>query len=312
MSDENIFSALAKYNSGMDENYLTEALVFLINSLLVRERPIGLEILTQLCVENNEFSFNTDEAISVSAQETTEQGIPDIKVSSPDKLIYIEVKDYSDVRLEQLKRYKQVLESSDAAIKKRLILLTRFPVDFEEHQGIPNKHVRWFEVYNWLVNAKDKAQDSVSRYLIEQFISFLEVKRMSIEKVGWEYVNGVSAMNNLINMIDIAIQALSIKKYWKSARWAHKGFFVEYNKLWCGIHYNNPLVMTFEMRGKGFDSELVKKPSYEVWGKKGFIQFMLRLEGIHFFALDKDKQVEEVTKFVKTSYSEAQQMRVKK
>ena len=70
ISGENIFSTLAKYNSATDENYLTEAFVFVINSLLQRERPIGLEILTQLCVENNEFCFDTDEAISVSTQET--------------------------------------------------------------------------------------------------------------------------------------------------------------------------------------------------------------------------------------------------
>jgi len=47
MSDENIFSALEKYNSAIDENYLTESFVFVINTLLQQERPIGIEILTQ-------------------------------------------------------------------------------------------------------------------------------------------------------------------------------------------------------------------------------------------------------------------------
>ena len=92
MSGGNIFSALAKYNSAIDENYLTEAFVFIINSLLEQDLPLGLEILTRLCVKDNEFAFNIDKAISVSTQETTEQGTPGIKVSSPDKLIYIEVK----------------------------------------------------------------------------------------------------------------------------------------------------------------------------------------------------------------------------
>ena len=135
---------------------------------------------------------------------------------------------------------------------------------------------------------------------------------MSIQRVGWEYINGVPATNNLINMIDASIQSLPIKKYWKSARWAHKGFYVEDNKLWCGIHYNNPLVMTFEMRGRSrFNLKLVKKPSYEVGEGRYSIWFRLPLEDIHFFSLDKDKQLEEITKFVKTAYAEAQQMRVK-
>jgi len=34
MSGVNIFSALAKYNSASDENYLTESFVFVINTLL--------------------------------------------------------------------------------------------------------------------------------------------------------------------------------------------------------------------------------------------------------------------------------------
>ena len=135
---------------------------------------------------------------------------------------------------------------------------------------------------------------------------------MSIQKVGWEYINGVPAMNNLINMIDVAIQASSINKYWKSARWAHKGFYVEDNRLWCGIHYNNPLVITFEMIGKSrFNAKLVKKTSYEVREGKERIWFRLQLEDKHFFSLDKDKQLEEITNFVKKAYSEAQQMRVK-
>ena len=309
MSSENIFSALSKYNSANEENYLTDAFVFLINSLLSKERPIGLEILAKVCVEDNKFSFDMDEVISVSTQETVEQGILDIRVSSPNKLIYIEVKDYSSVYIGQLKRYKDDLKKQYADIK-RLILLTRFPVDFSEHQGIPDKHIRWYEVHNWLASAK--AQDPVSVYLIESFKSFLEVKRMSIEKVGWEYINGVPALNNLVNMVEVAIQALPINKYWKSARWAHKGFYEEDNKLWCGIHYNNPLVVTFEMTDKKkFDPKLVKESSYEVKEGKYRLYFRLQLDEKHFFSLDKDKQLEEITKFIKTAYAEAQKMRVK-
>jgi hypothetical protein len=41
---------------------------------------------------NSEFSFDEDEVVSVSTPETTQPGTPDIKISSPDKLIYVEVK----------------------------------------------------------------------------------------------------------------------------------------------------------------------------------------------------------------------------
>ncbi len=311
MSGENIFSALAKYNSAIDENYLTEAFVFLVNSLLVRERPVGLEILTQLCVKNNEFAFNIGEDISVSTQETTEQGRPDIKVSTPDKLIYIEVKHDSPVDPQQLERYKKALEPSMARIK-HVVLLTRFTIDFEEQEERPYKHVRWFEVYNWLTNARTRAKDPISVYLIESFKSFLEVKQMSIQKVGWEYINGVPAFNNLITMIELAIQGIPLRIHQKSAGWDFKGFYVESTEFWCGIYYDNPSVVTLELIDKKkFNVDLVEEPSYEVREGRERLWFRLPLEEIHFFSLDKDEQLEEITKFVKKAYADAQKMRIK-
>jgi hypothetical protein len=308
MTSENIFSALGKYNSATDENYLTEAFVFLMNSLLERERYVDLEILTRLCVQNNDFRFDMDEVISVSTQEVTEQGTPDIRVSSPNKLIYVEVKHDSPVDPEQLKRYKKHLDSSSATIK-RLILLTKFPVDFNEHQGIPDKHARWFEVYNWLANSR--VQDSVCSYLIESFKSFLEVKGMSIQKVGWEYINGVPALNNLINMIEAAIQGASVPLYGKSAGWDFKGFYLENKDFWCGIYYSEPVRIIFEVADKKkFNAKLVDTPSYSVGEDKYCIWFRFPLEDSPFFSLNKDKQLEEITKFVKTAYKEAQQMRI--
>jgi len=309
MSDENIFSALAKYNSEEGENYLTEAFAFVINALLQQERPIGMEVLTQLCVENNEFSFDMDEVISVSTQVSTEQGTPDIKVSSPSKLIYIEVKDYSPVDLEQLKRYKKALESSSPAIR-RLILLTRFPIDFSEHKGIPDKCIRWSQVYDWLENTK--AKDPICVYLIDSFKSFLEVKQMSIQKVGWEYINGVPALNNLINMIKTAIESASLQINPRSQSQDYRGYYFENVQFWCGISYDKPLVVIFETANKkNFNTKLVETPSYPILETNWSIQFRLQLEDIHFFSLDKDKQLEEMSKFVRTAYEEAQQMRIK-
>jgi len=314
MPDANIFSTLAKYSPAMDENYLTESFVFIIDTLLCQERPIGIEILNQLCAENNEFLFDIDTDISITTQATTDQGTPDIKISSPGKLIYIEVKDYSPVEPNQLKRYKIGLESSLADIK-RLILLTRFPIDSSEHRDIPDKHLCWFEVYNSLADAKNKAQDPVTIYLIKSFMSFLEVKRMNIEKVGWEYINGVPAFNSLINMIESAIKAVKIprhKTYPRASAWDSKGFWMENKKHWCGIYYNAPTVIIFKAFNKeDLDVGRVGKITYPVKEALRSIWFQLRLEDIYFFSLDKDRQLEAITKFIEMAYAEAQKMRIK-
>jgi len=36
---------------------------------------------------------------------------------------------------------------------------------------------------------------------------------MTLQKVTWEYINGIPAMLNLINMIEVAIQGASIDFY---------------------------------------------------------------------------------------------------
>ena len=66
---------------------------------------------------------------------------------------------------------------------------------------------------------------------------------MSIQKVGWEYINGVPAFNNLINMIEEAIQSASLRVYQKSAAWDAKAFWLENKRFWCGIYYDEPLVV---------------------------------------------------------------------
>jgi len=308
----NIFSALGKYNSAVDENYLTESFVFLINELLYREPLIGIDFLNHICVSNDEFCFTPDETIWVTTQEVTEYGTPDIKISSPDKLIYIEVKHDSHLGDRQISRYKNALEPSRALIKK-VILLTRFAEDLDKTEK-PYKHIRWFEICNYLGSSKDRINDPVCKYLIDSFDSFLEVRQMTLQKVTWEYVNGVPAMINLINMIEVAIQGAGIdfyKIYPKSAGWDFKGFNLQNQDYWCGIHFNNPLVLTFELMDKTrFDKEKLPNPTYSLQEGKKRLWFRLQLEEIHFFSLDKDQQLDRIIDFLRTCYAESEMMKV--
>jgi hypothetical protein len=313
MSGDNIFSALAKYNSATDENYLTESFVFLINSLLKREPNVGIMILNQLCSIDNECLFDSNESISVSTQDVTEQGTPDIRISSPEKLIYVEVKHESDLGYRQIERYKEALMKSRATFK-RIILLTRYPVDFQNAEEKPDKHIRWSKVYDWLVDVKYQSQDTINIYLLEHFMSFLEVKGMVIKTVGLEYVNGMHALNSLMNMIESAIETSGIrffKGYPRSAGWDFKGFWIEEKQYWCGIHFNNPSVLTFEIADKeNFNQSIVGTTEYELKKGKERLWFRLPLEEHNFFSLNKDEQLELITKFVKTSYAKANKMRI--
>jgi len=306
-----IFSALGKYNSTEEENYLTEAFVFLLKNLLVRERALGLEILDRLCIQDNDFSFQHGEAIEIESQKSILKGkdTPDITISSPNKRIYIEVKDYSRVELEQLRKYRADLDSCNLLFK-RLILLTRFHVDPNEHKNIPDQRVHWFEVYNWLASLR--VRESISEYLINSFKSFLEAKRMSIEKVGPDYLTGIHASNNLMSMVESAVENAKVDIDWKSAGWNFRGFVLGNEDYWCGIYFNNPAVLCFQMRKRAkFNLKILDKTTYEIRGDKRHDWFRLPLEETNFLSLDKDKQLEEIKKFIETAHKEAQLMKVK-
>jgi hypothetical protein len=317
METIDIFSALAKYNSARDENYLTEAFVFLINSLLAGhggiDRGVGCDLLTRLCSSGGDFGFVLDESIEVSTQDVTEQGTPDIRIVAPEKFIYVEVKHDSPVGERQISRYKKALEHSTASLKK-VVLLTRFPVAFKDEEEKPYKHVHWYEVYNWLAELNNSAKDPVNRYLMSSFDRFLEEKRMSIQKVGWEYINGVPALLNLLNMIEVAIESAGIKLYRDYPRataleW--RGFYLNSNEILCGVYYSDPMTIVLQVVDKRkFDVHRVPKPTYGVREDRRSIWFSLGLEKYHFFSLDKDGQLKVVTDFVRASYAEAQAMRL--
>jgi hypothetical protein len=287
----NIFVSLSKYNSPVDENYLTEAFVFLLNSLLENDPSACLDILRRLCLNESDYDFRNDENIAISTQETTEHGRPDIKISSPNKLIYIEVKHDSGLGDKQIERYKKALNVSNVETKK-VILLTKFGIDFAEGQEKPDKYVRWFEIYNWL--SKLKVENEIDKYLIKSFSNFLEVKNMSLQKVTWEYINGVRAFKNLINMIEVAINASNIKIYQRHGRAAMTwmGFYIESNKILCYVEYDNPLVLKLDAYGE----------------RKAIFTSMLNLESVHFFSLDKDEQLEKIRQFIKEKYKEAKKV----
>jgi len=191
-------SVLPEYELATDENYLAAAFAFVLDWLLQTEPFVGLDILNQLCAHNNEFPLDTDDDMRVSAQAISGQGRPDIKVFSWGKLlIYMEVTLDSRLAPDQLARYKEALNlcSTDT---RSVVLLTGF--NFEDGENTPRevKHIWWFEVYNWLADARAKAQDPFNKYLMEQFMSVLEEKKLVIEKVEPEYGEEVPASTKLI------------------------------------------------------------------------------------------------------------------
>jgi len=303
---ENIFSALAKYSSRESENYLTEAFVFLLTHLLERDRRTAVKILDQLCVKDEGFSFDPEQTIIISTQKTTEQGRPDIEILAPNTRIYIEVKDYASLGYRQIERYRKALEACREK-NKCIVLLTRFAVELEGDPE-PDKHVRWFQVYNWLAEAE--LEGPVSQYLARALMTYMEENQMSIQKVGWEYINGVPALTNLMNMIQVAIESLSLPIHQRTAGWDWKGLYILDNEHFCGIYFDRALTLVLDVTKGKYDSAMLAEPRYPIEETQSSIRFLLDLEATHFFSLNKDEQLELITTFLRASLEDAEKARI--
>lgn len=301
-------SVLPEYELATDENYLAAAFAFVLDWLLQTEPFVGLDILNQLCAHNNEFPLDTGEDIRVSAQAISEQGRPDIKVFSPGKLlIHMEVTLDSRLAPDQLARHKEALNLCSGDTRS-VVLLTGF--NFKDEENIPRevKHIWWFEVYNWLADARAKAQDPFNKYLMEQFMSVLEEKRLVIEKVESKYAEEVPASTKLINMIKVAIDDACLCSGPCNDLWCEGYYLPDGNSFFCRIYYDDPIGIEFNTEPPNkhkFDRERVKKPSYLVTvDNKGHIYFNFQLNK-RFYSLDEKQRLEEITRLVETAHRAA-------
>lgn len=222
----NLFRDLSKHLSERHEDFLTNSFVYLLNYLLENERTLAIGLLNFICGENSEFTFGENEKVVISTQKFTNEGTPDIEIKSYDKCIYVEVKHDSGLGKDQIERYRIALRNECAAIKK-IVLLTKYSIDLDDinQYRAPDRHIRWYQIHKYLEGFKPK--NEIAKFFVNQFIEFLEGKQMAIQKISWEYSNGIRAFLNLVDMIGVAIEELGIKTYSKSAGWEWNQSLIE-------------------------------------------------------------------------------------
>jgi len=237
----NVFTGSSKYALRQQENYLTEALAFLLRLLLERNPPTGLDMVSRLCGWDPAATFTNATSIAISTQVATAQGTPDIGIRVGDStLVYVEAKHDSPLGIGQLAAYLDQLNESGVP-DTRLVLLTRSRSSSIKTALEPDDyhHVCWYEIYNWLSVAD--TGDDVCQYLIAGFMTFLEEKRMSVKRISWEYVQGVPAMLSLADMMEAAIsEAMPTAKWKRSGGWSWRGYRLPHD-YWLGVRYHQPL-----------------------------------------------------------------------
>jgi len=287
-----LFTALAKYAHRQEENFLTEAFVYLLKTLVEREPACGMSILANLLAYPIEEIQDRSKSILITTQDTYEEGRPDIIIRlGGDCLFFVEVKHDSKIGYHQLESYVNALDQEEQA-HKQLVLLTRSKHSIRETDLEPGRfhHICWYEISGWLSDVE--IEDEVINYFVNEFLDFLRGKEMSMERVSWEYIKGVPAIRILANMVGVAVaEALPEEKTRRTAGWNWIGYYLgEGTDLWVGVRYADHLHLVME-------NDNGNEPTF----KKD-----LDLSEIHFFSLDAGEQLEEIIKFISASYPEYQ------
>jgi hypothetical protein len=287
---KNIFATLCLY-SVSEENSLTEAFVYLLNEWLIRDIDQAKNFLQKLIgKEDNLFADNFN--ISITTQESLSEGRPDISIqTSPESLFYIEVKHDSPLHKGQLEGYLNALKKSGKP-RTKLILLTRTKqTAIQTTLGEDDfRHVCWYEIYDWLESVRVK--NEVIKFLIFNFLQFLEGKAMNLARVEWEYPNGVKSMINLTNMLEAAIVENYKKKLKRTAGWSWRGFYID--TIFCGFRFDKPNLIVFE-------NNLGTSPTFKQ---------DLNIDREHFLAFSKEEQFECIDNFFRETFNKYRNLNI--
>jgi hypothetical protein len=311
MDNDNLFAGLYRYAHRQDENFVTASFALLLSHLCRHDWPAAEELLRRLCFQSRgDYPLAGPPAIRPQARE--EDGQPDVRLVWPDAFVLVEVKKGSGLGPSQVRRYREILSKSRAPVR-RLVLLTVLPVEAAgptDDEG-PH-HVYWFEVGSWL--RRLPAQDPVSRFLVGQFVAFLEEQRMAVRQITKDYVRGVELFRCLMTMLERAIRGvqppLPIYRGLLSAgkgSWKYHVGDAHGRPYWVGVEMGDPGAVKFRFAEAPFERERTRwLPGWEPVRGKPALAYRLDDE---FFALESEQQERKLTEFVGRAYQQAEQMR---
>lgn len=311
-SGPNLFARLHKWASRQDENFLTESLAVVLEQLLILAPEVGVRLVSQLTGGFIEINPNSASVIGIATQVEAGQGRPDLEISIPERLVWIEVKVESALRTGQLEGYRVLLRESGID-QTRLVLLTRYPEVFQPGETRPDVEIRWYEFADWLESELPaiEAAGEVAGFLARQFLDFLRERSMTLTQVNKFMPEGLRALSNLLNMLFEAASACKVSAK-KTARWDYIGLALDGGKYWIGLEYSDPEWLWFSTwcridpeaaarLGSGALTEETWIPGRYCWTQGA----ELDSEAIHFFSRSKVSQMRWLEDFLRDSLAKA-------
>jgi len=145
--------------------------------------------------------------------------------------------------------------------------------------------------------------------LVNQLFDFSKDRKMTIDPVGWEYINGMKSLRNLINLISKALEMADIPIDEKSSAWESIGFYVADKRFWVGLEYARPEYVCFSFRTR----TKYNAQKFRSLGKgriddrnRPYFELKLHSEENYFFSRTVESQLSLLQKFFEQSFRDAQ------
>ena len=306
--EDNLFRRLHAWASGQDENFVTESFAYLVRHLLRHDAESGRKLLARLTGNSLQVGEADAQRVSITAQVTVEGKRPDIEVTAPGWLVYVEVKVEAPLAPGQVPNYLKRLAMDDAQ-NKALVLLTRYEPWVSMVQGsIPIVKIRWYQVANWLEEElkMGSVREASSIFLMEQFYGFLRGRGMTIGHVDSHLERGAPALVSLIAMLRQALveHGLTVRDNMRWPEWV--GYEVGPVGLvayYVGVYIREPTVLKLRTWWLEIDPEKADALNKgRMWKQSGRVRWEyakdLAAEGSGFYELSTDGQMKVLNDFV--------------
>jgi hypothetical protein len=259
----NVFLRLHKWATHQDENYCTEALAVLLETLLARQPEVGVRLVAKLTENKVVLDAAHADSITFVTQPQYKDGRPDLEIRAADTVVLIEVKVEEALRPGQLAGYRQLLARSGVTVRS-LGVLTRYTVTYFVTGDDADFERRWHEVADWIEEETRSGSltDPVSHHLCGEFLSFLRARGMALAQVDWQFAGGVRAMQHMIDMMLEAARSCGVTPTVHPFA-DSMGIDLFKGRCWIGFWYSEPENIYFECYSD-FDAAIAKELGYEV------------------------------------------------
>jgi hypothetical protein len=312
-SQENRYGAITIKNlhrstSGWDEDFLTEAFVHLLRLLQDNDSDIFESLLRKITGDLLDKVDADVSEIEISTQfDTKINGIPDIRLNHPDFLVLIEVKVDAGFHDGQLEGYRLFLDKRDVLFT-RLITLTRYGQSGDQPEV--DLAIRWNQIADWL--EKVTLQTQPTDYLRNEFVDFLKIRGVAMDKVNWTMESGLTELQNFLNMIAeaLAIAKIKTKSTAGTSAGGYQGFFSNTEtgqRIYICVYFNQPAKLFVHTEKCNFNEDM-KLEIGKIVNKNFEIELNLASEEVHFFARSKQSQLTCLEEFLSESVKYAEKL----